>query len=263
MVITLEARRMARFTGSGSSAAPSPSAVCRWRASSARIASTTARVRSSSGGSASRWPREVLLDLPFGFGEESEIPAVAEQAGGGADGERARIPQRVEQAEPSIQLADALGAPGQVVLFLARCAIERLPRGRIARRERLPLIERLRANFADVVDAHQRRGVRTLFLADRIFGHALRRRGRLACATPATARSARSNSAIRRSMRATIKENGRPKAPVSTAVLLRLEAMNHVDEEDAHVRTRQRRVRHRLPGDSRATAGCVGDSRSR
>ena len=63
-----------------------------------------------------------------------------------------------------------------MILFLARCAIERLPRGRIARRERLALIKRLRADFADVVDAHQRRGVRTLFVADRIFGHALGRR---------------------------------------------------------------------------------------
>jgi hypothetical protein len=35
---------------------------------------------------------EMLLDLAFGFGKESEIPAVAQQPCSGADGERARIP---------------------------------------------------------------------------------------------------------------------------------------------------------------------------
>ena len=119
---------MARFTGSGSSAAPSAIALARCRASSARIASTTARVRRSSGGSASRWPVEVLLDLALGLGEEREVPAVAQRAGERAHRERAGVPQRVEQARPAAELADALGAPREVVFLLARRLFQRLAR---------------------------------------------------------------------------------------------------------------------------------------
>src|SRR5262245_56466253 len=69
---------------------------------------------------------EVLLDLPLGFGEEGEIPAVPQRAGGGADGERSRVPERIEQARPAAELADALGAPREMVLLLARGLLERL-----------------------------------------------------------------------------------------------------------------------------------------
>jgi hypothetical protein len=47
-----------------------------------------------------------------------------------------------------------------VLGFLLRRALERLPRARVARRQRLALVERLRADLAGVVDAHQRRRVR-------------------------------------------------------------------------------------------------------
>ena len=70
--------------------------------------------------------RQVLLDLALGLGEEGEVPAVAQRAGGRADGERAGVPERIEQARPAAELADALGAPGEVVLLLARRALQRL-----------------------------------------------------------------------------------------------------------------------------------------
>ena len=79
MVITLEASRIARFTGSGSSAAPSSSALCAMarlvgahRLDHRARALVLRRQRLEVAG-------EVLLDLALGFGEESEIPAVAEQ----------------------------------------------------------------------------------------------------------------------------------------------------------------------------------------
>ena len=67
----------------------------------------------------------MLLDLALGLGEEREIPAVAQRAGRGADRERARVPQRIEQARPAAELADALGAPGEMVLLLARRLLQR------------------------------------------------------------------------------------------------------------------------------------------
>ncbi len=107
---------------------------------------------------------EVLLHLALGLGEEGEIPPVAEQAGGRADGERSRVPQRIQQARPAAELADALGAPCEVVLFLACCLLQGLARLRLPRSKRLPLIKRLRANLTDVVHPHQGCGVRFRFL---------------------------------------------------------------------------------------------------
>src|SRR6185503_3695111 len=108
--------------------------------------------------------REVLLDLALGLGEEREIPAIPGGAGGRADGQRARVPERIEQARPPAELADARGAPGEVVFLLARRALEGVSVLGAAGRQGLALVERLRADFAHVVDAHQRGGVRTLAL---------------------------------------------------------------------------------------------------
>src|SRR5713226_338012 len=98
--------------------------------------------------------REMLLDLALGLGEEREIPLVAEGAGQGSDGERSGIPERVQQARPAAELADALGAPGEMVFLLARRLLERSPRRRVPRREALALVEGLRAHLADVINAH-------------------------------------------------------------------------------------------------------------
>jgi len=117
--------------------------------------------------------RQVLLDLALGLSEEGEIPAVAERAGDGADRERARVPKRIEEARPAAELADPLGAPGEVVLLLARRLLERSARARVPRRERLALVERLRTDFAHMVDAHQRGRVLPLAGAELGLGHAL------------------------------------------------------------------------------------------
>src|SRR5678815_436674 len=41
-------------------------------------------------------PGEMLFDLPFGFREESQVPAIAVRSGDGADGERAGVPDGIE-----------------------------------------------------------------------------------------------------------------------------------------------------------------------
>ena len=112
------------------------------------------------GGVALRKPLEmslqVLLDLAFGFRHEAEAGAVADARGSQADRERASVPERVEQAGPATQFADALLRPRQVVGFLARGLLEHGPQFGAARRERLRVVQRLRADLADVVHAHQR-----------------------------------------------------------------------------------------------------------
>src|SRR5918912_2071347 len=66
--------------------------------------------------------------------------------------------------------------------------------------------------------------------------------GREALATPTTARSARSNSAISRSMRpAYQKKTGARRRPFHPPCQL-LEAMRHADEGPIHLRTEERRV---------------------
>ena len=134
MVITFANARIPSLTGSGSSAAPSALEVA----------------------------AEVFFHLAFGLGKESEIPAIAQRAGGRAHGEGSRVPERIEQARPAAELLDALGAPGEVVLLFQRRLLQRQPVAGLARGQRLALVERLGADLADVVDAHQRRGVRAL-----------------------------------------------------------------------------------------------------
>src|SRR5258708_2050198 len=102
---------------------------------------------------------EVLFDLTLGFGEESEIPAVTQDPGGHPERKRSRIPQRIEQAGASAELADALRAPGEMIALLPGGALERRARPVLPRHQRLAFVQRLRAYLAHMVDAHQRRGM--------------------------------------------------------------------------------------------------------
>ena len=53
---------------------------------------------------------QVGLDLSFGFHHEAQAPAVPAQAGEGAERVAAGVPQRIEQAGPAVQLAQAIRA---------------------------------------------------------------------------------------------------------------------------------------------------------
>ena len=98
---------------------------------------------------------QVGLDLALGFHHEAQVPAVAAQAGRGADRIAAGIPERVEQAGPAVEFAQAPGAPGQVVgLFLGGLQQVRAGGG-VARHRGLAEIQALGADLADMVDPHQ------------------------------------------------------------------------------------------------------------
>ncbi len=97
---------------------------------------------------------QVTLDLMLCFRQEAQVPLVAEFASDEAERKRSRIPQRIEHAQSATQFRDAVFAPGEMVGLLARGLVERAAQA--VGSERLPLIQRLFANFAAVVDSHER-----------------------------------------------------------------------------------------------------------
>jgi hypothetical protein len=119
----------------------------------------------------------MLLDLALGFGEETEVPTIARGAGERTDRERTRVPKGVEKAGAATQLADPLGAPREMVLFLARRLLKSGARTRIAGGERLTLVQRLRADFSDMIDPHQRRRMCPRLLVQLAFRDTHGRRG--------------------------------------------------------------------------------------
>src|SRR5438132_32207 len=115
-------------------------------------------------------PGQMLFDLALRLGEEREVPAIPQSPRKRADRERARIPKWVEQARPSAKLANPLDTPGEVVLLFPRRLRERRFHARIARSECLPLVERLSADFAHMIHAHQRRRMGALTRVQLGFG---------------------------------------------------------------------------------------------
>jgi len=122
---------------------------------------------------------QMRFDLAFGLGQKAQVPARAEPARGIAQGERSGVPERIEQARAPFQLAHALRAPGEVILFLARRARQRRAVGLGARGERLPPVERLRADFSNMVHPHQGGRIRPLGVREpRIGGAGIGKRAR-------------------------------------------------------------------------------------
>ena len=76
---------------------------------------------------------EMALDLRLGLGEEAEAPAIARDARGEAPGERARVPQRIEEARARIEIGESIAAPGEVIAFLGARALQDVSNLRIAR----------------------------------------------------------------------------------------------------------------------------------
>src|SRR5439155_5846433 len=91
-----------------------------------------------------------------------EVPTISEPPGEAADREGAGVPERIEHAPPPAQLGDSLRAPGEVIAFFPRRLLELQLQRRIARGERLALVERLRADFAAVIDPHEGGGAPAL-----------------------------------------------------------------------------------------------------
>lgn len=98
---------------------------------------------------------QVLLNLRFGFGDKAQAGAVPSQARQHADQVRTRIPAGPQLAGCRIQLAQALGTPGEVVLFFLG-GLEQVRSGiRIACHRSLAAVQRLRRNLAGMIDTHQ------------------------------------------------------------------------------------------------------------
>ena len=164
------ATRISRRTGNGSGAAPAASAIAPWRASSSFICSTMARLFWSPAGSCSRWPerwsstcRSVSTTKPrltWSPASPAATPIANEPAYHSGLSSDVRS---LSSVEPRLR-------PGEVLLFLARGAREVGGDGRVARHQRLRGVERLRADFAGVVDAHQPGGVPALGVGQRSFG---------------------------------------------------------------------------------------------
>ena len=105
---------------------------------------------------------KVRLHLALGFHHEPQAPAIAAQAGQGAQRVTAGVPQRVEHAGTAVQFAQAVGAPGQVVGLFLGCVQQVGAGGAVTGDGRLPEIQALGADLADMVDAHQAGGMALL-----------------------------------------------------------------------------------------------------
>jgi hypothetical protein len=61
---------------------------------------------------------KVRFDLSLGFGQKAQAPGVAQFASSDADGQRAKVPDRVQQACAPAQINKAALGPGQMFGFL-------------------------------------------------------------------------------------------------------------------------------------------------
>ena len=115
-------------------------------------------------------PLQMRFHLFFRFRQKTEVPFITQPSGDQAHGQRAGIPERIEQACAPAQLGDALLAPGKVIELLARRSVQRgANTGRIGT-ERLPLIKRLGADLTAMINAHQGRSLAPASLGQLRFG---------------------------------------------------------------------------------------------
>ena len=148
--------RIASRTGQGSGAAPARSAAIAWPASSLFICATIAREARSVCRQPLEMARQVLLDLALGLDDEAEAGRVAER------GRRRRPMPNAPQYQsglsrlgraPSSRSRSAVQARWSVS---SRGGLGELAAQRgVGRGQRLRAVERLRADLADVIDAHQ------------------------------------------------------------------------------------------------------------
>ena len=102
---------------------------------------------------------QMRFDLAFGLDDEAEVPAIAAKPSRESDRVAAGIPERIQQTGPAVQLLQAFGAPGQVIGLFLRGRQQLRACRLVARDGRLAHVQRLRTDFAGVVDAHQPGGV--------------------------------------------------------------------------------------------------------
>ena len=157
-------RRISLRTGKGSGAAPSSLARRPWAISSLRICSTIARLRASSFGRRSRWPSRWPSTCRSVSSTKPRLARSPARPASDADGERARVPERIEKAARGHRARRAAAASrrdGRSLPGRPRSA-RRAPG--IAGRKRLPVVERLRGDFTGVIHPHQSGGLAPLGL---------------------------------------------------------------------------------------------------
>ena len=98
----------------------------------------------------------MLFHLALGLHHETQADAVACPPRSQADGKGAGIPERVQQTGPGAQIGQAVLGPGQVVGLLTPGRLHLGAQDRAAGGQRLGGIQRLGADFTDVVHPHQR-----------------------------------------------------------------------------------------------------------
>ncbi len=160
--MTFAVPRISPRTMPGNSTAPAARAVFACAISSLRMASTTARLAASALGRrrrcSSRWPstwRSVSATNP----RLAPSPKVAATR---ADGERAGVPQRIEQAGSGPQLPQSLFTPPQVIGLFMRRLEQQFAGSRRASHQGLSVVQRLRRHLAGMIHTHQRRGFAAL-----------------------------------------------------------------------------------------------------
>jgi hypothetical protein len=120
---------------------------------------------------------QMLFDLALGLDDEAEVGAIAGDAGRQADRERSRIPERIQKRRSRAELGQPLLRPRQMVLLVpGRGSVARADVG-VARDDRLRCVQRLRADFACMVDTHQTCGVVPFMGFERGLGQARTRGG--------------------------------------------------------------------------------------
>ena len=100
---------------------------------------------------------QVGFHLPLRFHHEAQAPFVAGDSRQGADGKRAGIPERIQQALAVCELVQTMFAPHQVVVFFLGRALHTRAYLRQFGGQRLTLIQCLGAHLAGMIDAHQTR----------------------------------------------------------------------------------------------------------
>ena len=104
-------------------------------------------------------PIKMRTDLPLGFSQEPETPVVTTFSGKNPNDERPRVPERIQATYLRIQLPDSPRGPLEMLHFLTCRTVKRSSNQWVAANNGLALIKRLRTNFADMIDAHQRASV--------------------------------------------------------------------------------------------------------
>ena len=102
------------------------------------------------------------LNLPLGFHHKAQADAIPQASCQQPHAKSAGVPQRVEQRRPCAQLVKPLVRPCQVVAFFLAGSDQVCAQDRVACTQGLRRVKCLRADLADMIDAHECPGQRLI-----------------------------------------------------------------------------------------------------